>query len=173
MAKLQIMDDCLAPDRYVYLTYSGPDPWGVAKKISESLKGFFHVSTSGTNHERLNWDISGDPINFWSRWWVKKNMSMFSRAWFYIWVQGTKSKTDNTGQFTLRLHGELKTNVGGPSILLKPFWVTYSYLFYNRVRRRFIERCNDMLLNFRNDIKEHYNLRMTSVTGAHSVFGVE
>ncbi|MBL7160562.1 MAG: hypothetical protein ISS93_01785 [Candidatus Aenigmarchaeota archaeon] len=171
MGKLVIQDECLAPEKYVYLTYSGPDPWGVVKKIADSLKGFFHVSSSGVCHARLNWDIASDPIAFWSLWWVKRKMSGNSTAVVYIWVQGTKSKTDNTGQFTLRLHSELRTRASGPSIILKPFWLTYSYLFYDRVRRRYIETCRNLVLNFRNEIKEHYNLGKTSVPQAHSSFG--
>jgi hypothetical protein len=170
MGSIEIYDDCLAPEKFVYLTYTGPDPWGVVKKITDSIKPFFHVSSSSRNHERLNWDVSGDPITFWSLWWVKKAMSGYSKARIYIWVQGTKSKTDNTGQFTMKIHGELETSFSGPSVILKPLWLVYSYLFYNRVRRRYIERCRDLVLNFRNEIKEHYNLGISSVTQAHTTF---
>ncbi len=163
MARLEISDDCLSPEKYTYLTYSGPDPWGVVKKVTDSLKPYFHVSSSKVAHERLNWDISSDPINFWSLWWVKKSFSRYTNIRIYIWIQGTKNKTDNNGQFTMRLHGELLTNVSGPRLILKPFWLMYSYLFYNRARRRYIEICRDLLLNFRNEIKEHYNLGATSV----------
>ena len=171
MGKLMVQDDCLVPEKYVWLTYSGPDPWGVVKRITDSIRGFFHVSASGTSHERLNWDMAGDPILFWSRWWVKKTMSKYTYAVIWVWVQGTKSKVENTGQFTLRLNGELITELTGPAIFLKPFWLTYSYLFYDRARRRFLERCRDLTLNFRNQIKEHYNMGITKVPQAHTVFG--
>ena len=171
MGKLEIRDDCLVPDQYIYLTYTGPDPWGVVKRITDSLKGFFHVSSSKKNHERINWDTTGDPILYWSIWWVKKPFSGYSTARFRIWVQGTKSKVDNTGQFTLRLNADLHTTISGPSFLLKPFWLTYSFLFYNRARRRFVDNCRNYVLNFRNEIKEHYNLGVTSVPQAHTTFG--
>jgi len=171
MGTLEIKDDCLAPERYVYLTYTGPDPWGVVKKITDGIKPFFHVSTSGRNNERINWDVSTDPITFWSLWWVKKNMSAYTTAKYYIWVQGAKSKTDNTGQFTMRIHGDLETSFSGPSIILKPVWLMYSYLFYNRTRRRYIENCRDLAMNFRNEIKEHYNLGVTRIPQAHTSFG--
>lgn len=167
MATLNISDDCLSPERYVYLTYSGPDPWGVVKKITGNLKAFFHIATSDMSNERLNWDATGDPINFYSLWWAKKGMSGFTQAKWYFWVQGSKSKTDNTGHFTMRLNGDLETTFNGPGIILKPYWVIYSFLFYNRVRRRQLERCRDFLLAFRNEIKEHYNLGVTPVHQTH------
>ena len=171
MATLNITDDCLHPDRYIHLVYSGPDPWAVVKKISDSIKGFFHVSTSGTNNDRLNWDISGNDIQFFSTWWIKKPVAEGTVIKVIIKVQGYKSKADNVGQFSMQLSGDVIKVFKGPRIFLKPLWYTYSYLFYNNVRRRQIERCTDMLQNFRNHIKEHYNLRMTTVTGAHTVLG--
>ena len=41
MAKIVIRDDCLIPDRYIRMKYQGPDPWGVAEKITDSLRGIY------------------------------------------------------------------------------------------------------------------------------------
>jgi len=171
MGTLTIVDDCLTPDRYIYLTYSGPDPWGVVKKITDSIRGFFHVSASGYNQVRLNWDDTSDPITFYAKWWVRRKMSRQTIILIDLWVQGSKSKVDNTGQFTLRINANVLTTVSGPGFLLNPFWLVYSYLFYNRIRRRFLYTCKSLVLNFRNEIKEHYNMGITTVPQAHTVFG--
>ncbi|MBI4181671.1 MAG: hypothetical protein HY520_01760 [Candidatus Aenigmarchaeota archaeon] len=171
MATLEIADECLAPEPEVFMTYSGPDPWGVVKHISEEIKPFFHVSTSSTSNDRLNWDIAGDPITFYSSWWVKKSMSGRSDAKFFMRVQGAVSKTDNTGQFTLRMWGRLDTEVSGPAVILKPFWLTYSYLFYNRLRMGYISDCRNYIYHFRNLLKEHYNLGATRLPGKDTSFG--
>ncbi|MBI4020740.1 MAG: hypothetical protein HY369_00690 [Candidatus Aenigmarchaeota archaeon] len=171
MGTLSIEDDCLTPERYAYLTYSGPDPWGVFKKITDSLKPFFHISTSSTNNDRLNWDISGDPITFYSLWWVKKKMSGISLAKITIKVQGEVSKTTNMGKFTLQLYGDLYTEFSAPSILLKSAWLLYSYLFYNKARQAYITECQGLIYNFRNEIKKHYNLDVTSVPERGVAFG--
>ncbi len=159
MAVLEIVDRCLAPERDVIMNYSGPDPWGVAKKISGSIREYFHVSASGTSQTIVNWDISGDPIKFYSTWWVRKKFSRFSVMKVDILVQGTKSKTTNRGDFRLLLRGDLETKFEGNNIFLKTVWVLYSYLFYNRTRRAFIESCRDAIIGFRNEIKEHFNLK--------------
>lgn len=171
MATITIVDECLAPEKYIYVTYKGPNPFGVAEKISETVRPFFHVSASGTAQTRLNWDSSGDPIAFFSTWWVKKDLSRFTKMWVYIKVQGSKSKADNMGEFTMQLNGSLETKFEGFSAFLKPFWLMYSYLFYDRARRHFIERCRNFVVNFRNEVKEHFGLEVTSVPTARGSYG--
>jgi hypothetical protein len=171
MATVEITDDCNSPDRYIRMNYSGPDPWGAVKKINASLRGFFHISATNTSNDRLNWDISGDPIHFWSTWWVTTPMSSRTYAVIFIQCQGFKYKATNTGKFSLTLYADLRTKFSAPGFLLKPMWYTYSYFFYNRARRRFLGKCRDLVLNFKNEIKEHYNMGTTTVPGAHSVFG--
>lgn len=171
MAKFEIRDDCLAPERELTLSYAGPDPWAVVGRITDSIRDFFHVSASGTNQERLNWDVSGDPIGFYSVWWIKKKLSGYSHALIRIRVQGNKSKTDNTGRFTMYISGELVTNFEGHKWIIKPVWLLYTYLFYDRAKRRYVEKCSDLILNFRNEIKQHYGISATPVPQAHSVYG--
>ena len=58
MGKIRIVDDCLAPARFMYLDYSGPDPFGVAKNIADNLTTYFRVSSSGISETVFNWDNS-------------------------------------------------------------------------------------------------------------------
>ncbi|RLJ10191.1 MAG: hypothetical protein DRP15_00845 [Candidatus Aenigmatarchaeota archaeon] len=171
MAKISIVEDCLAPDKFIYLSYKGPDPWGVAKRISERIRPFFHVSASGTNNSRINWDVTGENISFFSTWWVKKDVSRFSTMRFYLKVIGSFSKATNEGEFTLQLDGNLETKFSGWGPVLKPMWLIYSYLFYNRVRRQALEKCRNILLAFRNELKEYFNLQITEVPRAYGTFG--
>lgn len=170
MGKITIEDDCLVPERFLTMTYSGKDPWGVGRKIAEMVKPFFHVSSSGTNNLRLNWDDAGDPVTFYSLWWVKVKYSRFTTSWFRIKVQGEKHKADNTGTFTLELQANLETKFSGWSPFLRTAWLMYSYLYYNRIRRKMIERCRNSTLNFRNEIKKHFELEASS-TPAYGGFG--
>jgi len=171
VAKIVIRDDCLVPDRYVRMKYQGPNPWGVGSKIANTIRPFFHVSASGTNNFRLNWDISGDPITFYSRWWVKKTLSRFSYIRIVMKLQGEKHKKDNTGSFSFSMHGRVVTEFSGWGALVKPIWHMYSYLFYNRARRRFADHCRNYILNFRNEIKKHFNIEATDEPTAAGTYG--
>ncbi len=171
MGKITIMDECLVPDRWVRIRYSGPDPWGVAEFITNNIRKFFHVSASGTNNSRINWDITGDPITFYSVWWVKKSFSRFTYMRVLMKLIGSKGKKKNVGEFALRMRGQLFTEFKGWGIFLKPVWLMYSYLFYNRARRAFIERCRNYVLNFRNEIKKHFNIEATEIPTARGSYG--
>jgi hypothetical protein len=158
MGKIVIVDDCLAPARFIYLDYSGPDPYGVAKKIAGMLQPFFSVSSAGVSETDFKWDNSGDPITFFFSWWVQKSFGR-STMWVRIKVQGTKGKTKNVGNFTMELKGEIKTAFSYSTSLLKPIWWIYSYLFYNRRKRNYVEICRDYLERLRREIADHYNMK--------------
>jgi len=170
--KITIIDDCLAPDRFMWLTYTGHNPWGVAKHISARTKNFFHVSSSGTSNTRINWDVVGENISFYSVWWVKKKLSAHTEMSVNLKVIGKKSKATNQGSFTLQINAQLKTNFEGWVRWVKPVWLMYSYLFYHRQRRNMIERCRNNVVNFREDIKKHFNLGTAeSVSTASGTYG--
>lgn len=170
--KITIIDDCLAPDRFVWLTYTGHNPWAAAKYISNRIRGFFHVSASGTAQTRLNWDVVGENVSFFSTWWVKKELSGHTMMWIHMKVIGKKAKATNQGNFTLQMNGFLQTEFEGWSFWLKPLWLMYSYLFYHRVRRSMIERCRNNIMNFREEIKKHFNVETAqSVSSAAGTYG--
>ncbi|HJW97467.1 MAG TPA: hypothetical protein VJ485_04880 [archaeon] len=170
--KFTIIDDCLVPDRFVWLYYTGPNPWGVARHISARIRDFFHVSASGTNNTRINWDVVGENINFYSVWWVKKNFSGYTTMYVDMKVIGKKSKATNQGNFTLQMNGRLQTEFSGWIRWARPLWTIYSYLLYHRARRKMIERCRNNIMNFREDIKKHFNLQTAeSVPTATGTYG--
>ncbi|MBL7206266.1 MAG: hypothetical protein ISS36_01565 [Candidatus Aenigmarchaeota archaeon] len=171
MAVIKIIDECLAPDKFIHFDYSGPDPWGVAKKISESARGFFHLGASAFYFDRINWDISGDPVSFWGLWKCEIPTSRWSTIWIYIRVQGDKGKTNNVGKFTMRMNAEIITQFEGWKLFLRPLYNLYSYLFYNKVKRRLLERCTGFVLGFRNEIKEHFNVQTTEIPSAQAEYG--
>lgn len=158
MGKMVIVDDCLAPARFIYLDYSGPDPFGICKKIAGMLQSFFGVSTAGVSETDFRWDNTGDPITFYFTWWVQRNLGR-SGLRIDIKVQGSKGKTKNTGNFTMELRGKITTNFSYATSLLKPLWWIYAYMFYDRRRRNYTYMCKDWLYRFRKEIAEHYNLR--------------
>jgi len=170
--KVTILDDCLAPDKYTYLTYTGHNPWAVAKFISGRMRAYFHLSATGTAHQRTNWDVVGENISFYSLWKATKAFSGFTTMDIHMKVIGKKAKATNQGTFTLQMHGTLTTKFEGWIYWLKPLWLIYSYLFYHRVRRRMIESCRNNILSFREEIKKHFNLETAeSITRAVGGYG--
>ena len=165
MAKLAIKDDCLAPEKYIYLNYSGPNPYEIVKKIAGSFNAFFHVSSSKVCEYDFRWDRMGDPIGFFNRWWVKKEYSKYTTAWFHFQVQGKQAREGKEGEFRMEISSEIRTDVGSRNPLFMLLWDIYSYSFYNRRRREYIRKCANMATSFRDEMKNHFNLQISGERG--------
>lgn len=159
MGKIIIRDDCLAPGRYVYLDYHGKNPFEIVRKINDEIGDFFQVTASQWGEDDFRWDNSDDPATFYARYWVNKPAGgKYSHIRFRIKLQGQESQTTKEGLFTLELVGRVVTEFEARNIFLRTFWWIYSYLFYDRRRRNYIEFCRDYFERFRTMVKEHYNL---------------
>ncbi|MBM3304284.1 MAG: hypothetical protein FJY76_04235 [Candidatus Aenigmarchaeota archaeon] len=171
MAKIEVTDECLTPEKYTYIRYTGKDPWSVAEKITEKIRPFFHVSASGTNNWRLNWDITGDVRTFYSLWWVKKDFSRFTQMKVDLKLQGEQHKDTKMGKFSLQFSGTLITKFKAWGPLLRTAWYMYSYLFYNRARRQYIKRCQSTIYSFKNELKKEFGLEETEIPSTGGTFG--
>ena len=163
MGKIEIVDNCLAPEKDIFLNYKGANPWGVWKAIHGGIRPFFHISAVGMSNYDFKWDRSSpDFIEFFSKWWIKKNFSNHSTMRVDVKVQGKQFKSTNEGNFSVRITSDIVTNFEGWSVFLKPLWYMYSYLFYDKVRRRFIDRCREYSEGFKNELKEQFGLESTT-----------
>lgn len=163
MAKIEVSDDCFAPYEFMWLKYSGKDPWGVSKKISDSIRSFFHLSTSSMRNEKIIWDISDDPITFYSVFWFQRPMTGHTYMYGKIYLQGGYKKDSKEGNLTIKFEARLDTEFKGWKPFLYPVWYMYSYLFYNKQRRQMIEQCSDLMDAYRNELKKHFGLKVAHV----------
>lgn len=159
MGKIIIKDDCLAPGRYMYLDYHGKNPFEIVKKIGDNIAEHFHVTSSQWGEDDFRWDNSSDPVTFFVRFWVRKPIGgKTTNILFRIKLQGQESQTTKEGMLTLEIVGRVETTFNARNIFLRTFWWIYSYLFFDRRRRNYIEVCKDFLMGFRRMVKEHYNM---------------
>jgi hypothetical protein len=167
MGEIKIVEDCNAPARFVYLTYSGKNPFGVASKIAGMLQPFFKVSSAGISETDFRWDKTGDPISFYFTWWVDRGdeSSRWSRQRFNIKVQGSQTKESKEGEFTLQLDGRLSTSFKFNNAFLKGLFWIYDYLFYQKRRAEYLKDCENTIYEFRDEIKEHFNLAVLDKGG--------
>ena len=161
--KIVIQEDCLSPSRWIWLEFSGKNPFSVASKIAGMLMPCFNVSSAGISETDFRWDNSGDPITYYFTWWVERGGSDGPSRWtkqkFNIKVQGTQTKESKEGRFTLQLFGTLTTKFGSSNPFLKGLFWLYDYLFYAKRRSQYLKDCEETLFEFREEIKKHFNLQ--------------
>ncbi len=167
MGKITIVEDCNAPARFIFLTYTGKNPFGVASKIAGMLQPFFNVSSAGVSETDFRWDTLGDPIEFYFTWWVERGdeTSKWTKQRFNIKVQGTQTKETKEGSFTLQLDGKLTTNISYNNPFFKGLFWVYDYIFYGRRRAEYLKNCEELLHEFRDEIKKHFNLATLKKSG--------
>jgi len=156
--KIEIEDDCFAPRRYIFINYSGPDPFAFARLERKLLRPIFEVSSSKIGEPRWMWDWTGDPIQFYLHWIIKKPMSRFTTFWYSIRVVGFKYKTKNEGKFRMEIEAVARHKFEADSKLKRLFFWIYWYLFYARIRQRQLELCKEYAERFINKIKEMYKI---------------
>ncbi len=169
MAKITIIDDCMPFQKTIGVSYNGPDPFSISKKLWEDLKTYFQVSTSGVASTQLNWDDSGDPTTFFMRWWVTKKFGQYTGMRLKMKCNGAKKKADNTGSFSLTMSSRIETNyeTSLPGPLAKLLWAVYSYIFYNKMRQQFLRQCQELTLSYREYLQKKFGMRTLPVERAY------
>ena len=169
MGEIKIIEDCNAPARFIYLTYSGKNPFDCASKIAGMLQPFFKVSSAGISETDFRWDKTGDPITFYFTWWVERGgvdqPSRWTNQRFNIKVQGSQTKDSKEGEFTLQLDGRVITGFKFSNAFLKGLFWIYDYLFYQKRRAEYLKDCEETIYEFRDEIKEHFNLAVLDKGG--------
>lgn len=164
MATIRIQEDCLSPSRWIYLDYKGKNPFSVASKIAGMLLPFFNVSSAGVSETDFRWDTSGDPITYYFTWWVKRGGTDGPSRWthqrFDIKVQGSQTKEDKVGSFTLQVYGTLITKFSSSNPFTRGLFWLYDYIFYAKRRAQYLRNCEQTIYEFRDEIKKHFNLEV-------------
>ncbi len=158
--KIEIIDDCLAPSQFIYLSYSGANPFKVYTKIVSLLQPFFEISSSGVFEDRFDWDVSGDDVGFFSKMKIRRDFGAFSNMFVHMWVRGSRRKDTNKGKFTLRVNSYVQTIFKYSNPITQALWNVYRFLFYDRRRREYIEFCRQQTYDFVDEIKKHFNLKI-------------
>ncbi len=159
MGKFQVDDDCFAPRRTRFISYSGPDPFAWVRESTEILRSVWEVSTTGTGEPRWMWDWTGDPIQmFYHRIALHgRTTGRFSKLLISVKMVGFKSKSKNEGTFKMEIEPTVRHEFKGNKLVMF-FWWIYWHLFYGTVRQNLIERCRAMAERFISVIREMYSM---------------
>ena len=157
MVKLVIEDDCLAPSPYMEIKYKGPNPFRVYPLTPGILKNIFVIRGKDIWEREFRWDITGDPRGFYVHIIVKKTLDAYTKIFAEIMMMG-KQPTDPTkeGEILIRIGGKIHTKFGGNTIFSNPknplyklFLALYYPLYYAKIRRMFLMRCQEYLMKLK------------------------
>lgn len=139
-----IRDDVLAPKDVKIINYSGPNPLVVYYALDKLFRLTFKVKGTHLFEPDFRWDTTADPRPFYIRFYTEKGFDKFSRFRIEIWMQG-RQPTDPTknGDIRVEIRGWLETRYPISTLLHKifllPFFYFYHIVFYNRIRRQYLQ----------------------------------
>ena len=109
--KLLIHDDCFAPPGTPYLTlsYSGPNPQDLYKKIRELLMTVFKVDPGEIQEKEVSWDRTTATEKLKIKFELVKDMDTFS---FMIVTVDLKGETKHSRQFGKEGTAEITIEAG-------------------------------------------------------------
>ncbi|HDJ96468.1 MAG TPA: hypothetical protein ENG45_00145 [Candidatus Aenigmarchaeota archaeon] len=162
MVKMILEDDCLAPKPQIEINYKGPNPFKAYLITSNQLKRILGVRGKDIWEREFRWDLTGDPRGFFVKIYAKKKFDGRTAAFIEITFLGHQpTDPKKVGDLTIKISGKLKTNFGGSTIFTHPKNPFYRFLiniyfsmFYAKVRRGFIKRCEGYIMKLRQKYME-------------------
>ena len=157
-SKLLMEDNCFTEEPSdVSLKINAPNPAKMYKKSYEAIKAIFRVSDSDIQETAYNWAKTAKGDKFKVRWWMHKDMDLFSYLFIRFDIAGDGSPT--AGSFSITISALLRTEYPQDTIwqrslfyeVLRTFW---HRMFYHKKREQYAEECRHSVVVYADKIKE-------------------
>ncbi len=159
-AKLTLEDNCFIEEPgAVQAKFVGPNVKLLYQKIYELMKSVFRVSDADIQEVEYKWGKTEKGDKFKVRWWLHKNMDLFS--YLYIRFDLSGQGDDKSGSATVMVRGLLRSEypqdtVWQRSLFYEMLRTLWHRLFYHKKREEYAEECRHSTVLFMNKIKEFY-----------------
>jgi hypothetical protein len=160
-SKLMLEDVCFAEEPgSLEMKLVGPNVTKVYDKMYELMKAVFNVTDADIQESVSNWGKTDKGEKFKVRWWLHKDMDIFS----YIFIRFDLSgETDGkSGTATIKARGLLRSEYPQDTLwqrslfyeVLRTFW---HKSFYHRKKEEYAEECRHSMSFFQKKLKEMYD----------------
>ncbi len=154
MPELQLKTDILAPKHIKTLKFSGYYPSRFLKIVPSIMKEIFKLTSTKLFEDKIQWDKSSDPIEFYGEWRGRDDKDARTSVWIKVKVHGIQREKDKNGEITIEITSTLFTKLPYSNFLEKMLVKTYSYLFYSEQRRNYIIKARRLLEVLENQLKK-------------------
>lgn len=159
--KLVLQDNCFEEDPgRVEMKLVGPNVSKLYSKMYELIKAVFNVTDADIQETMHNWGKTEKGEKFKVRWWMHKDMDLFS--YLYIRFDLSGQQIGTTGNASITIRGILRSEYPQDTIwqrsllyeILRTFW---HRIFYFRKREEYAEECRHSILFFERKLREIFN----------------
>jgi len=160
-AKLLLEDNCFEEDPgIVEIKFIGPHIDKIYEKTYELMKAVFNVTDADIQEVTSNWGKSEKGEKFKVRWWLRKDMDIFS--YIYVRVDLSGETSGKKGSATIKIRGVLRSEYPQDTLwqrsllyeLLRTIW---HKVVYHKKREEYAEECRHTIVFFQKKLKEFYD----------------
>ncbi len=155
--KISFIDDILAPKEEVIIKYSGKNPFLICTIGMRLIRDVLKVSTSQMREDDVRWDVTGKTKTFYVVWRGYRGEDNWTKTKVKMIVEGSQDPERN-GSVTIWLKGFLETSFEYHNPFDRILWQMWSYIFYWKQRRAYIDFSRDDIMRIREEILAAYRI---------------
>ena len=100
---------------------------------------------------------------FKGKWRARKPGDRWTKTWYEVIMWGQQDLKTQYGWYKMKITGYLETSYFYSHSLQKSIWWTYSFFFYNKIRRKLLEENRDLLY----EIEDRFRVLLGQPTIEH------
>ncbi len=160
-AKLVLEENCFEEEpASVEMKFVGKGVDKLYEKMQTLMKSVFNVPDSDIQETTYNWGKGEKGEKFNVRWWVHKDLDVFS--YFFVRFDLRGEATGKSGNARVAIRGLLRTEYPQDTVwqrslfyeMLRTFW---HRVFYRQKRELYAEECRHNITLFQKRIKEFFD----------------
>ena len=155
--------DLLTPVKdLVEINFKGDQPAKILKVVLPSIQRIMELDSPKLAEPVLRWDSTDG--SFQGKWAAFKTYDKWTQMWIDVNAWGFQDLQTKQGAVKVKLKGYLVTEFTYANALQQGFWWTFSYLFYNRTRKKLFDQSKDYYFRVADMIKENLGILQEDVT---------
>jgi len=155
--------DLLTPVKdLVEINFRGDQPAKILKVVLPSIQRIMELDSPKLAEPVLRWDSTDG--SFQGKWAAFKTYDKWTQMWIDVNAWGFQDLQTKQGAVKVKLKGYLVTEFTYANAIQQGFWWTFSYLFYNRTRKKLFDQSKDYYFRVADMIKENLGILQEDVT---------
>lgn len=159
--KLLIWDYIFEPVKDIKVSFSGPHPERLYKKINELIRTVLNVPDAYVQEGTYSWNKDGDTESFEVEWEVNKILDVYSYITVEIELKGYSKA--GVGKASIRLKPRLITEYPQDTVwqqnifyeMMRRFW---DKMFYHHKRMEYLNLGKELVTSFESALKHYMDL---------------
>ncbi len=167
MFKVEMINDVLAPNReFIADFFNVHKPTQLAKDMHDIAKWNWRIPSAATYADRLEWDTTDDPINWFGEWRYRDKKDKWTTVWIRVICQGTYDKKTKTGSVTVKVKPTMFTKFESTNPLAAGIFWFYLQTFYKGQLRKYLEMSQARVRDFDAIVRERLGITQAEEHGA-------